>query len=78
MFVRLRGVPLGYRDGWSSGMDFFVRPLLPALIGLLVRVAPWCGWSGLRFSDEVLGTFIDGDVEVRLLEQLFGSGRRFL
>jgi hypothetical protein len=77
MFVRLHGVPSGTRDGWSSGLDFFARPLLPALVGLLVCVTPWCGWSGLRSSDEVLGTFIGGDVEVRLPEQLFGSGRRF-
>ena len=41
-------------------MDFFARPLLLALVGLLVRVAPWCGWSGLRSSDEVLGTLIGG------------------
>jgi hypothetical protein len=71
------GCPSGMRDGWSSGMDFFTRPLLPALVGLLVRVAPWCGWSGLRSSDEVLGTLIGGDVEVRLPEQLLGSGWRF-
>jgi hypothetical protein len=72
------GCPSGTRDGWSSGMDFFARPLLPALVGSLVRVTPWCGRSGLRFSDEALGTFIGGDVEVCLPEQLFGSGRRFL
>jgi hypothetical protein len=68
MCVRLRGVPRGTRGGWSSGMDFFVRPLLLALVGLLVRVAPWCRWSGLRSSDEVLGTFIGSDVEVCLPE----------
>jgi hypothetical protein len=72
------GCPSSMRDGWSSGMDFFARPLLLALVGLLVRVTPWCGWSGLRSSDEVLGTLIAGDVEVRLPEQLFGSGWRFL
>jgi hypothetical protein len=33
------GCPSGTRDGWSSGMDFFTRPLLPMLVGLLVRVA---------------------------------------
>jgi hypothetical protein len=59
-------------------MNFFARPLLPALVGLLVRVAPWRGWSRLRSSDEVLGTFIGGDVEVRFPEQLFGGGQRFL
>jgi hypothetical protein len=72
------GRPSGTRDGWSSGMDFFAGPLLPVLVGLLVRVAPRCGQSGLHSSDEVLGTFIGGDVEVHLPKQLFGSGRRFL
>jgi hypothetical protein len=72
------GCSSGTRDGWSSGMDFFTRPLHPALVGLLVRVAPWCRWSELRSPDEVLGTLIDGDVEVCLPEQLFGSGRRLL
>jgi hypothetical protein len=45
-------------------MNFFVRPLLPTFIGLLVRVVPWHGWSRLRSSDEVLGPFVGGDVEV--------------
>jgi hypothetical protein len=72
------GCPSGTRDGWSSGMDFLAGPLLPALVGLLVHVAPWCRRSGLRSSDEVLGTFIGGDVEVRLPKQLFKSGRCFL
>jgi hypothetical protein len=72
------GCPSGTRDGWSSGMDFFTRPLLPALVGLLVRVVPWCRWSRLRSPDEVLGTLIGGDVEVCLPEQLFGSGRHLL
>jgi hypothetical protein len=70
--------PSGTRDGWSSGMNFFARPLLPALVGLQVRVAPWHGRSRLRSSDEVLGTFIGGDVEVCFPKQLFGGGRRFL
>jgi hypothetical protein len=29
----------GARGGWSGGMDFFLRPLLPTFVGLLVRVA---------------------------------------
>ena len=62
------GCPSGTRDGWSSGMDFFARPLLPALVGLLVCVTPRCGRSRFCSSDEVLGTFIDSDVEVRLPE----------
>jgi hypothetical protein len=32
------GCPSGTRDGWSSGVDLFTRPLLPALVGLLVYV----------------------------------------
>jgi hypothetical protein len=72
------GCPSGMKDGWSSGMDFFTRPLLPALVGLLVRVTPWCRWSRLRSPDEVLGSFVSGDVEVCLPEQLLGSGRRLL
>jgi hypothetical protein len=72
------GCPSGTREGWSSGMDFFTRPLRPALVGLLVRVMPWCRWSMLHSSDEVLGPFVGGDVEVRLPEQLLGSGRRLL
>jgi hypothetical protein len=72
------GCPLGTRDGWSSGMDFFAGLLLPALVSLLVRVAPWHGRSQLRSSDEVLGTFIGGDVEVCHPKQLFRSGRCFL
>jgi hypothetical protein len=34
------GCPSGMGDGWSGGMDFVARPLLPTLVGLLVRVAP--------------------------------------
>jgi hypothetical protein len=58
------GCPSSTRDRWSSGMNFFARPLLPALVGLLVRVTPWRGWSRLHSSDEVLSMFIGGDVEV--------------
>jgi hypothetical protein len=72
------GFPSGMRDGWSSGVAFFARPLLPAFVGLLVRVTPWCRWSRLRFPDQVLGPFVVGDVEVRVPEQLLGSGRRLL
>jgi hypothetical protein len=62
------GCPSGMRDGWSSGMGFFTRPLLPAFVGLLVCVTLWCRWSRLRSLDEVLGTLIGGDVEVCLHE----------
>jgi hypothetical protein len=50
-------------------------PLLLTSIWLLVRVTPW---RGLRVFDDVLGPFIRGDVEVCLLEQLFGGGWCFL
>jgi hypothetical protein len=56
-------------------MDLFTRPLLPTLVGLLVRVTTWCRWSRLRSSDEVPSPFIGGDVEVRFPEQLLGGGR---
>jgi hypothetical protein len=59
-------------------MNFFARPLLLALVGLLVPVAPWRGRSQFRSFNEVLGTFIGDDVEVRFPEQLFGGGRCFL
>jgi hypothetical protein len=60
------GCPSGTRDGWSGGVDFVARPLLPMLVGLLVRVVSWCRWCRLRSSDEVLSPFVGGDVEVRL------------
>jgi hypothetical protein len=47
-------------------------------VRLLVRVSPWRGWRGFCASDEVLGPFIRDDVEVCLLEQLFGGGWCFL
>jgi hypothetical protein len=59
------GCPSGTRDGWSSGIDLLTRPLLPTLVGLLVRVAPRCRWFRFRSPDEVLGLFVSGDVEVR-------------
>jgi hypothetical protein len=62
------GCPSGTRDGWSGGVDFFVRPLLPTLVGLLVRGASWCWRCRLRSSNEVLSPFIGSDVEVRFPE----------
>jgi hypothetical protein len=62
------GCPSGMRGGWSGGVDFFARPLLPTLVGLLVRVASWCRWCRLCSSDEVLSPFVGGDVEVRFPE----------
>jgi hypothetical protein len=54
----------GTRGGWSGGVYFFVRPLLPSFVGLLVRIASWCCRCRLRSSDEVLGPLVGGDVEV--------------
>jgi hypothetical protein len=68
----------GARGGWSGGVDFFTRPLLPTLVGLLVRVASWYRWCRLRSSDEVLSSFIDDDVEVHFLKKLLGGSRRLL
>jgi hypothetical protein len=53
-------------------------PLLPTFVGLLVRVAPRCCQSRLCSSDEVLSSFIGGDVEVGFPEQLLGGSRRLL
>jgi hypothetical protein len=68
----------GVRGGWSGGVDFFTRPLLPTFVGLLVRVASQCRGCRLCSSDEVLSSFIGGDVEVGFLEQLLGGSRRLL
>jgi hypothetical protein len=54
----------GARGGRSSGMDLFTRPLLPAFVGLLVLVTSRCCRCGLCSSDEVLSSFVSGDVEV--------------
>jgi hypothetical protein len=42
-FTSTRSSP-GARSRWSDGVDFFVRSLLPTLVGLLIRVASWCCW----------------------------------
>jgi hypothetical protein len=46
----------------SSGA--FTRPLLPTFVGLLVRINSRCCRCRLCSSDEVLSSFIGGDVEV--------------
>jgi hypothetical protein len=69
---------LSARGGWSGGVDFFTRPLFPMFVGLLVRVASRCLRHRLCSSDEVLSSFVSGDVEVGFLEQLLGGSRRFL
>jgi hypothetical protein len=53
-------------------------PLFLAFIWLLVHVSVRRGRCGFCASDEVLGPLIRGDVDVRLLEQLFGGGRCLL
>jgi hypothetical protein len=72
------GCSLDARGGWSGGVDFFMRPLLPTFVRLLVRVASWCRWCRLCSSYEVLGSFVSGDVEVGFLEQLLGGSRCLL
>jgi hypothetical protein len=54
----------GVRGGWSGGVDFFTRPLFPTFVGLLVRVASRCRRRRLCSFDEVLSSFVGGDVEV--------------
>jgi hypothetical protein len=54
----------GARGGWSGGVDFFMRPLLSTFVGLLVRVASRCRQCRLCSFDEVLSSFVSGDVEV--------------
>jgi hypothetical protein len=68
----------GARGRWSGGMNFFARPLLPMLVGLLVRVASRCHLCWLHSSDEVLNSLVGGDVEVGFPEQLLGGSRRLL
>jgi hypothetical protein len=54
----------GARGGWSSGVYFFARPLLPAFVRWLVRVTSWRCWCRLCSSDEILGPLVGGDLEV--------------
>jgi hypothetical protein len=54
----------GVRGGRSGDVDLFTRPLLLAFVGLLVRVTLRCCRCGLCSSDEVLSSFVGGDVEV--------------
>jgi hypothetical protein len=59
-------------------VHLLARPLLPALVWLLVRISSWRGWHRFRAPDEVLGPFIHSDLDVRFSEQLFGGGWHFL
>jgi hypothetical protein len=76
-FIQCLYSSVGYAAGpsgrWPSGMHLFARPFLPALVRLLVDVPPWCGWRGFCAPDEVLGSLVRSDVDVCLLEQLFGG-----
>jgi hypothetical protein len=72
------GCSSGTRGGWSGGVDFFTRPLLPTFVGLLVRVASWCRWCRLCSSDDVPSSFVGGDVEVGFPKQLLRGSRRLL
>jgi hypothetical protein len=54
----------GARGGWSGGVDFFTRPLFPTFVGLLIRAALRCRRRRFCSSDEVLSSFVGGDVEV--------------
>jgi hypothetical protein len=76
-FASSRSSP-GVRGGWSGGVDFFARPLLPAFVGLLIRVASRCRWCWFRSSNEVLSSFVGGDVQVGFPEQLLGGSRCLL
>jgi hypothetical protein len=78
VFVRLRGVPLGHERRVVQGMDLFTRPLLPTLVGLLVRVTSRRRWRRFCSPNEVSGPFVSGDVEVRFSKQLLGGSRRLL
>jgi hypothetical protein len=69
---------LGATGRWSGGVDLFVRPLLPTLVGLLVHVASRCRWCWLRSSDEILRSLVSGDVEVGFPEHLLGGSWRLL
>jgi hypothetical protein len=78
VYVRLREVLLGRERRVVGGVDFFTRPLLSTLVGLLVRVASRCRWCRLCSSDEVLSSFVGGDLEVGFSKQLLGGSRRLL
>jgi hypothetical protein len=68
----------GTRGGRSGGVDLFTGPLLPVLVGLLVRVASRCRWRRLCSPDEVLSSFVGGDVEIGFPKQLLGGCLRLL
>jgi hypothetical protein len=67
------GCAAGSSGRWPGGVHLLAGPLFPALVQLLVQVPPRRGRHRFCTSDEVLGPLIHGDVDVRLLEQLFGG-----
>jgi hypothetical protein len=72
------GCVAGLSDRWPNGVHLLAGPLFPAFVWLLVHIPPRRGRCGFCASNEVLGPLIYGDVDVRLLEQLFGGGRCLL
>jgi hypothetical protein len=68
----------GARGWWPGDVYFFAGSLLPAFVGLLVRIVSWCCRRGLCSLDEVLGSLVGGDVEVGFPEQLLGGSWRLL
>jgi hypothetical protein len=81
-FVQCSYSSVGHAAGSSGrrpgGVHLLAGSLFPAFVWLLVHVSLWRKWCGFCASDEVLGPLIHGDVDVRLLEQLFGGGRCLL
>ena len=68
----------GPSSRWPNGVYFFLMPLIPTLVLLLVYVFLWRWGCRLHAPDEVLGSLIDGDLDVRLSEQLFNGGECLL
>jgi hypothetical protein len=54
-----------------SGVHFFSEPLVLVLVLLLVPTLLWCRGCRLHVADEVMSSFVYGDVDVCLPEQLF-------
>jgi hypothetical protein len=69
-------VPRRAESHGANGVHFISGPLVPALV-LLLDPLLRCLGRRLRIADEVLGPF-NGDVVVRLLEQVFRGGGSFL
>jgi hypothetical protein len=72
------GCAVGPSDMWPGGVYLLAGSLFPTFVWLLVHVLTQRGRHMLCASNEVLGLLVHGDVDIRLLEQLFGGGRCFL